>query len=84
MGNRQLYYCRSMTNILKGTANGTYHSTVLTKIITRMGNRTNVTHSGDSPRAVNSFVLQHELYSNAEDENVIFTMLYILITFLCY
>lgn len=72
MGTQQLHYCSSVTNILKGTANGTYHSTVLTKIITRMGNGTNVTHSGDSPRAVISFVLQRELYSSAEDENVIF------------
>lgn len=84
MGIQQLYYCSSVTNTVRGTANGMYHSTVLTKIMARTGNGTNVTHSGDSPRAVISFVLQHELYSSAEDENVIFTMLYTLITFLCY
>lgn len=72
-----------LTNLVRGTANGTYHS-VLTKIITRMGNRTNVTHSGYSPRTVISFVLQSELYSSAEDENMILAMLCILITFFCY
>lgn len=84
MGIQQLCYCSSVTNTMKGTANGTYHSTALTKIIVGMGNRTNVTHCGDSPRAVISFVLQYELHRCTEDENVVFTTLYILITFLCY
>lgn len=74
MGIQQLYYCSSLTNIVKGVANGTYHSPVLTKIITGMGNGTNVTHPGDNPCAVISFVLQHELYSSAEDEKAIFTI----------
>lgn len=79
---QELYYCGAVTNIVKGTANGRYHSTVLTKIITRMGNGTSVTHSGDSSRAVISFVLQCELYSSAEDENTNFTMFCILISLL--
>lgn len=82
MGIQQLCYCSGVTNTVKGTANGTHHSTILTKIITGMGNGTHGTHSGDNSRAVISFVLHCEFYSRAEDEEVIFTMLYILVTLL--